>query len=134
MLAERRERKRTKVWKVVLLILFSCMAVFATIGIVGALSIWSRVSEAWQAEQERHFQAFKAAEAQLARNGVTADPNDFDVEFYDDGCIVRGTGYSSARGTVRYDISIAIDETEALAVWTVETATLDGRVIYNRSD
>ena len=117
-----------------LLVLFTFMAILATIGIVAALSIWSGVSNIVQEHQGRRQQAFDTARTQLASYNVAADPNDFDVQFYDDGCIVSGAGYSRTRGAMRYDVSIAIEDTENRLRWIVDTVTLNGEVKYRRTD
>jgi hypothetical protein len=132
LLDERRARKRTSPVKVVLLVLFTLFAIYATIGNVAGLSIWSSVSEdRQQADAERQL-AIDTAQRQLARNGVAADESDFDVKFFDDGCIVSGVGYSKRRGSVRFEVSIAIDRLEDAVRWTVETVAINGEVVVVR--
>lgn len=121
-----------------MLVLFAVFAVVATLGIVGALSLWSTVSDVVQDQQGRRLQALKTAQAQLGQYGISLFENDMDVEFYNDGCIVRGTGYSKERGAVRVEVSIAITEStvssKIVEKWAVETVTVNGEVAYQRLD
>jgi DNA-directed RNA polymerase subunit RPC12/RpoP len=132
-LAERRARKRGSVLKTILLILFGFVAIVLTVGIVGGLSIFSRISETQHVEQQRHDTALDTVTKKLAQSGVAFQGEGAKIEFFDDGCIVSGTGYDAQRRAVQCEVSIEIFETETQVVWQVDYVKVDGEMKYTRT-
>ncbi|MEQ8788379.1 MAG: hypothetical protein RIC55_18865 [Pirellulaceae bacterium] len=126
---QRRARQRGSALKTVLLLLFAFMAIAASGAVVVFLWGYSTVEDVRQSSQEQYDQARSVATQQLRSMQVALQAG-AEVEFYDDGCIVRGTGRTKTQRRVPCEVSIAITETETKSRWIVDYVVVDGKTVY----